>query len=507
MFSELKDLTYTAPEETTPPTVTSSSDVSRTPLLDQIIEFQMTGIEVGIPQHDTTLTSTADASPRYPEGWNELSAAVETTGATEKKAAKVVAPPIERMLEDRRFSNERRYRDFHDLVEAHEHLLENENPAAILFRLSRIAAAVNAWGFRGSILPKFELPVLDAINSLVERGSKNPEQFTVPDLIKFVWGTAHLGRRGSEIFESAADILTPAVPHLSGSLISNIAEAYAYAKRTAPVLFDAIATKMVESAAEWREHDIARVAMSAHTLRVDNPRIMEIAEREFVQPGRFTKHRDAVPFIWTAVACDLPCASRHLERALEQMRQTEIVTHRIPDAPLLAPLYQACVATRTDIPWWLAKAVEDLTPFRSDKSNIHYGKLNDFETSVLNTLRRIEKHTPLAVHSHRTVAGFSVDFQLAVSTESGAKRLVCLECDGVPFHYLNSRVSDGLSGIDIFRNKIIRDQGYRLVRVNSDEWYDTYQGRHLPFLAEKLGVKLPEQRRRYSAPHVSKTQA
>ena len=56
-------------------------------------------------------------------------------------------------------------------------------------------------------------------------------------------------------------------------------------------MFDAIATKTAESAAGWRDYDIASIAMSAHTLRVDDPRIIEIAEREYVQPGRFTKQR------------------------------------------------------------------------------------------------------------------------------------------------------------------------------------------------------------------------
>lgn len=101
---------------------------------------------------------------------------------------------------------------------------------------------------------------------------------------------------------------------------------------------------------------------------------------------------------------------------------------------------------------------------------------NGFEQEVADTLKKVLKNlsirtqrgNKITLSRHQNIDGIVVDFVVLIKNPD-FKFIV--ECDGVPYHFINRQVSEGHVGNDLVQDKIFAARGFAVVHLNSQEWF------------------------------------
>ncbi len=109
-------------------------------------------------------------------------------------------------------------------------------------------------------------------------------------------------------------------------------------------------------------------------------------------------------------------------------------------------------------------------------------QVNGFELEVNNTLKKVlknlsvrnQKGNKINVNQYQNIDGVVVDF--VVTIKNPDLKLI-IECDGVPYHFINRQVSEGHVGNDILQDKIFTARGYSVIHLNSEEWFAETSGK------------------------------
>lgn len=382
------------------------------------------------------------------------------------------------------------------LLANHTEPFSYQDATVFLDRLAGVmGGSFQAFGFRGLVNPQ-ALPasVNACVDRLVADLSANVDQLSPEQLVNFAWGIAHLNKWDVQTMQEIGRLLAPHLGSMHPRLVSNACEAFAVTLVDSPDFRQALCSSFNDilqgAAGPCRGHDLAGIIKCAGMLNYP---------RQVFENSLATVTQDILPGMrlidqavigWGLAAMQSTLAKPYLQAVVEKLDHREGMPTGL-NKHFSCHFIHACLDTGVKLPACYEGMVSRFPSADAEDRQARH-RLNVFEGQVFDALEKYQSRGLLISLQSRPM-GISVDFELGVPLQSGSGgfRPVVLECDGVRFHYLNSCVADGLSGLDRMRNRILTKHGYLVHRINSEEWFALPKHKRVAFLAERLKLPAP----------------